>query len=548
MCSREMLSPIKSRNWSRMGSTRIREVNRSPESFVYWVAAIWILFVLWNSSALPYTFQLGIFNSTEARSISLAFAVFLGLSCYPWAQRNRTRLARPWEIMWALLGAATAAYQFLFFESLANRPGVPTPLDLAAGTLGLIILVEAARRTIALPVAIVAIGCMGYALFGSGLGEKIWIVSFKKFLVHYWLTTEGVFGLPLGVVVSMVIMGVVLGSGLDRIKFGDRFIAWMFRPFSPNANNDGLAPIPRWLKGRTWTWVFTFQFLALTQFARLKEILSPLIELTILLTLLLLLNGGKRLVKIARERIGSNPEKSIWTFCDAAIITGLFLVVAASVKFPFTVGAVLFALPIVLFRRWREKADVAIAQTKPAGIKIEIETSAYAIVLVGLLSKSLIIVMASFGYLMEAGNIGAVQNRPSGTLIDGVIVLGVIVLLTVSSLRNSNRNFLPVALFLVIVAILANGLFVQRLSPGLSGYRAIIGGFALVAIAPFVNWTLHRSENLGKVAKTAVTDVIDWMSLGGRNAIPIVILAAAIGIAAGTISLTGTGSAILGFD
>ena len=462
-----------------MGSTRIREIDGRPEKFVFWIAAGWTLFQLWYASPLPYYIQLGKLNTTEVRSVSLAFAVFLGLSCYPIVQGQRERPIQHWEITWALFGAVTAAYLFLFFDDVYSRIPALSLLDLAAGTLGLVLLIDAARRAIALPVAIAAVGFIGYAVFGPGIGENVWNVSFERIVSHYWLTTEGVFGISLGVAVSMVFLGVILGSGLDRLNFGDRFIGWIFRPYSPNGNSDVIAPNPRWLKGRTWTWVFSLQFLGIFQFVDQTGFLPTLIQFVMTLTLFLLLIGGKSLINFARVHIGTNPAASIWNFCDVVIIIGLFLAIGAYRLFPSTVATIFIALPIIVFRRMREKPDVEISKANPDTIKTEIETSAYGIVLVGLLSISLTIVMASIGNLAKAGNFATAQSMSSTALVAGVIVLVAIVLLTLSYLKNTDRDFLPLALFLVFVAVLANGHYVIRHSLGLSAFEAIISGLAL---------------------------------------------------------------------
>ena len=524
-----------------MGPTRIREIDGRPEKFVFWVAVVWALFELCYASPLQNYIQWGKLNTTEVRSVSLAFAVFLGLSCYPIVQEQRERPIQHWEIIWALLGAGAAAYMFLFFEGLSNRHGAYSPLDLAVGTIGLVLLIDAARRAIALPVAIAAVGCFGYAILGSGIGDGIWEVSFERLVTHYWITTEGVFGLSLGVAVSMIFLGVILGSGLDRLNFGDRFIGWTFRPYSANRNSDGIASIPRWLKGRTWTWVFAIQFLGLVNFSGWTQFLPTLIEFAGKLTLLLLLVGGKSLVNFARVRMGTNPAASIWNFCDVAIIVGLLMALGTSRLFLGTVAIILIALPIIVFRRMREKPNVEISKANPGTIKTEIETSAYGIVLVGLLSASLTTGMFSIGYLVGFGFFITAQATPPTAFVAGVIVLVAMVILTLLHHKNPDRNLLPLALFLVFVAVFANGHFFIRHSPGLSAFEAVISGLALVLITPIANWVIHRNQPLRIVAQTALMDVIDWMSLGGRNAIPVVLLAATMGIAVGTKTFTFTG-------
>ena len=272
------------------------------------------------------------------------------------------------------------------------------------------------------------------------------------------------------------------------------------------------------------------------QYIGRAEFLPILIEFVVMLMLFLFLFGGKRLVNFARGHIGTNPTASIWNFCDVVVIIGLYLLIVSSqllpdaVWFPSTAVAILIALPIIIFRRMREKPDTEISKAKPGTIKTEIETSVYGSVLVGLLAISLTIVMGIIGHLAKAGIVAAAQTTPSTALVAGVIVLVAIVLMTLSHRKNTDRNFLLLALFLVVVAVLASGLYVGRLSPGLSSFQAVISGLALVVITPIANWIIHRNQPLRIVAQTALIDVIDWMSLGGRNAVPVVLLAATMGI------------------
>src|SRR5690606_41142549 len=112
------------------------------------VAAFWSLFQLWIASPLPYMVGFGVFNSTEARSIHLALAVFLGFMAFPALRRSpRDRVPLSDWIM-ALAGAFCAAYIYLFYAELAGRPGNPTTLDVAVAIVGLLLLLEATRRAL----------------------------------------------------------------------------------------------------------------------------------------------------------------------------------------------------------------------------------------------------------------------------------------------------------------------------------------------------------------------------------------------------------------
>ena len=54
-----------------------------PKKILFYVPLIWTLFQLWYASPLPYIFNFMVFNSTEARAIHLAFAIFLSFTAYP---------------------------------------------------------------------------------------------------------------------------------------------------------------------------------------------------------------------------------------------------------------------------------------------------------------------------------------------------------------------------------------------------------------------------------------------------------------------------------
>ena len=90
------------------------------------VAVTWSLFQLWIASPLPVWAGIGIFNNTEARSIHLAFAIFLVFLAFPRA-RTSPHHRIPWgDWLMAALGAFCAGYLFLFYNQLADRPGNPT--------------------------------------------------------------------------------------------------------------------------------------------------------------------------------------------------------------------------------------------------------------------------------------------------------------------------------------------------------------------------------------------------------------------------------------
>ena len=193
---------------------------------VMYVALAWSLFQLWIASPLPFAFGVFVLNDTQSRSIHLAFAMFLGYLLFPPLKHSpRTRIpVQDWVL--AIAAALCAAYIYLFYAELAARPGQPTPVDLAVALAGLILLIEGTRRIVGLPMAIMATIFLGYIFLGPYMPDMIAHkgASFTKGMSHQWLSTEGVFGVALGVSSGFVFLFVLFGALLDTGGAGNYFI------------------------------------------------------------------------------------------------------------------------------------------------------------------------------------------------------------------------------------------------------------------------------------------------------------------------------------
>ena len=185
---------------------------------IFGVALAWALFQTWYASPLPFALRFGVLNDTEARALHLAFALFLAFLAWPAGKRSpRDRV--PWQDwVFAAAGAFASAYLMLFYNTLAMRPGQPTALDLAVSVTGLVLLLEATRRAVGAPMAVLAVLFIAYALFGPYLPELVSHkgASFSRLMSHMWLTTEGVFGIALGVSTGTIFVYVLFGALLDR--------------------------------------------------------------------------------------------------------------------------------------------------------------------------------------------------------------------------------------------------------------------------------------------------------------------------------------------
>lgn len=199
--------------------------------FLAAVALVWSAFqVLLASPISNYVLPSDIINNS--RQIHLAFAIFLAFMAYP-ALKSSPRHhipAQDWVL--ALAGAFLALYGFFFYDKIVNNGGLADDSDKWFALAGIVILFEAARRSLGPAMAIVATVFLLYVFFGSGswVPEVIrWKgASLQKAMSHMWITSEGVFGIALGVSTKFVFLFVLFGALLDKAGAGNYFIKMAF--------------------------------------------------------------------------------------------------------------------------------------------------------------------------------------------------------------------------------------------------------------------------------------------------------------------------------
>lgn len=199
--------------------------------FIGLVAFTWSLFQLWIASPLPYDTQFFLLQSMPKRGIHLAFALFLAFLMFP-AARRLTDKGLPWyDVVLALLGCSTALYLWLGYEGLVDRNGVlwapgGFPFEFMLGGIGILLLLEATRRSIGLPLVIVASVFLVYSVFGQSMPDVIAHkgVSLERLVGYHWLTGEAIFGIPISVSVDFVFLFVLFGALLDKAGAGTYFL------------------------------------------------------------------------------------------------------------------------------------------------------------------------------------------------------------------------------------------------------------------------------------------------------------------------------------
>ncbi len=208
------------------------------------IAALWSLYQLWIASPLPFALGFGIIVDVPARGIHLAFGLVLCFLAFPISRRlGRDRGLPLYDVALALLGCGAALYLFLGYDGLVARQGVllnhdvslfgwdfAVPVEAIVGGIGILLLLEATRRSIGIPLVIVAGVFLLYSIFGQSMPEMISHkgVSLERLIGYQWLGGEAIFGIPIDVSVSFVFLFVLFGALLDKAGAGQYFLDLSF--------------------------------------------------------------------------------------------------------------------------------------------------------------------------------------------------------------------------------------------------------------------------------------------------------------------------------
>jgi len=201
------------------------------------IAIIWSLFQLWYASPFPFMFNIGMFKGLPARAIHLGFALTLAFLIFPISKNKKISI---FDIVISLVAAFSCLYIYFFYDQLVDRGGVllnlqigdsfNLPVELIIGSCGIIILLEATRRAIGLPLVIIAICFLLFSYFGRYAPEIISHggLSLNRLVGFQWLDQEAIFGIPIGVSVDFIFLFVLFGALLETAGGGKYFLDLAF--------------------------------------------------------------------------------------------------------------------------------------------------------------------------------------------------------------------------------------------------------------------------------------------------------------------------------
>ncbi len=502
------------------------------------VALAWSLFQLWIASPLPFALGIGVFNDTQSRAIHLAFAVFLAYMAFP-AFKSSVRDRVPLlDWAFALVGAFCAAYIFVFYRELSSRPGQPTDIDLAVAVTGIVLLLEATRRALGLPMVVVALVFLGYTFGGPYMPDLIAHkgASLSRAMSHQWLTTEGVFGVALGVSSGFIFLFVLFGSLLDRAGAGNYFIKSAF------------ALLGHMRGGPAKAAVVSSAATGIISGSSIANVVT-----TGTFTIPLMKRVGYRPDQAAAVEVSSSVNGQIMppVMGAAAFLMVEYVGIPYSqvIKHAFLPAVISYIALFYIVHLEALKAGLqGLPRRSQAGPMQRLlslaGTVAGFVVLSGAVYYGIgwakTVLPETAIYLVGAGLVAAyvalmwVGSRQPALELDDPNA-------PVFELPESAPTLKSGLHYLLSVVVLIWCLMVEQMSPALSAFWAtMFMVFVMLTQRPLM--ALLRGEGaLGAAVLTGARDLVAGLETGARNMIGIGVATAAAGIIVGTVSLTGIG-------
>ncbi len=505
-------------------------------------ALVWSLFQLWIASPIPFMVGFGVFNDTEARSIHLAFAIFLAYLAYPALRRSPRAYVPVQDWVFAVVGAFGAAYLYIFNVELSARPGAPIPQDIVVGCVGMVLLLEATRRSLGPPLTILAAVFLAYTFFGPYMPEVISHRGFSLNAVvnHQWITTEGVFGVALGVSTSFVFLFVLFGALLDKAGAGNYFIQVAFSLLGHMRGGPAKAAVVS--SGMT----------GLISGSSIANVVT-----TGTFTIPLMKRVGYTAEQAGAVEVSSSVNGQIMppVMGAAAFLMVEFVGIPYTevIKNAFLPALISYIALVYIVHLEALKANMqALPKRTSRGWAQRLVTWGLVI------SGTLVVAGASYyavAWMRPA--FGAAASWVIALLLVAVYLALVAYAARFPELKLDDPNAPVVELpevaptvkaglhFLLPVVVLVWALMVEQLSPGLSAFWATaFMVFILLTQRPLFALFRRRGE-IGAALKQGYAELVDGLITGARNMIGIGIATAAAGVIVGTVTLTGLGAVMV---
>ncbi len=512
------------------------------KSIMLWVAVAWALFQLWVASPMVYepffykTLGLPVLNGNQYRVWHLGFALFLGFLAYPAFKKSPRTYVPILDWVFAIVGTAAAMYLYVEYQELAQRSGLPSQNDIISAVIGMALLLEATRRTLGWPLVILSAVFLGYIFAGPYMPELISHggQSFSKVASHMWLTTEGVFGIALGVSADFVFLFVLFGALLDKAGAGNYFIKSAF------------ALLGHLRGGPAKAAVLASGFTGLISGSSIANVVT-----TGTFTIPLMKRVGFSAEKAGAVEVAGSVNGQIMPPVMGAaaflMIEYVNIPYVQVIKHAFIPAIISYIALLYIVHLEALKSGI------PPLPRLHKATIQQRMIGWGITISSLI---------MVSGLIYFVLNFIKGFAgEDAIWVIAALVLGSYILLLRTTTNFPELELddpnnpsvvlpdikptvmsglhFLLPLVVLIWSLMVERLSPGLSAfYASVMMMFILVTQRPLIAY-FRKTNRYGNAIKQGFADLRDGLEMGSRNMVGIAIATAAAGIIVGAVTLTG---------
>ncbi|MDW8003063.1 MAG: TRAP transporter large permease subunit [Deltaproteobacteria bacterium] len=170
-----------------------------------------------------YTGGFGSLDPWTQRVVHLSLGLVVAFLSYPALKGKEIGL---FDIVLSLLSILSGLYILINMDAIIDRAGMPSKWDVFFGLLTIGLVLEMTRRVIGLPLVVVALVFLFYAYFGPYLPSTIAHKGYdpERIAAHMYTTLEGIYGIPIGVSATFVILFVIFGAFLEATKTGDFFI------------------------------------------------------------------------------------------------------------------------------------------------------------------------------------------------------------------------------------------------------------------------------------------------------------------------------------
>ena len=550
-------------------------------------ALAWSLFQLWFASPLPFMLRFGVFNDTEARSIHLAFALFLAFLAFP-ASRSKVQMTLgvcipillgvlffsgatgvlpiwyvplitivfvgavllpspndrvPYnEWFLAIAGAICALYLFINYSSISDRVGAPNQLDFMVATLGLMLLLEAARRSLGPALMVVATIFLAYTFLGQYMPSIIAHKgnSLSEVVNHQWITTEGVFGIALGVSTSFVFLFVLFGSLLDKAGAGAYFINVAFSLMGHMRGGPAKAA------------VVSSAMTGLISGSSIANVVT-----TGTFTIPLMKKVGFSAEKAGAVEVASSVNGQIMppVMGAAAFLMVEYVGIAYFdvVKHAFVPAVISYIALVYIVHLEAMKAGME-------GLPRAYEPKPWMTWLIGMAFGIAAVCALSFAVYFGMGWIRPLFGDAAFWVVFGILLAVYVGLMWYGSkfepaiMDDPDAPITALPLpgptiksglhFLLPVIVLIWALMIDRLSPGLSAFWATAFMIVILLTQRPLTAIFRKTGNMGGAIRTGFDDLVQGLTAGARNMIGIGIATATAGIIVGAVSQTGVGSAL----